>query len=344
MVAVVAAWALGWAVAWGAPSTAEVPVEAAEAGEAADEAPARECPKPERVVVGAHLHNVQAVDLKFHTYELDAYVWFRWCDPEIDPSTTVEAVNASELWGHMVTPLYEEPEVLPDGSFYQVLHILGRFGHKMQLEDYPFDRQMVTLALEDGRLGTGSLVYVPDTEQPPTASPEFILPGYLVGDVGLTVEEVVWPTAFGDPRIAEREPYSRILVQVPLTRPLVSHLVQLFVPLLSVVVCAGLMFLLSPTWVDSRVGVGTTAMLTLVALQLTYNQDLPDVGYLMLMDKVYLASYGFVLAGLAVVVRATQLVELGKTEAASRLHRRGLRIASWVFIAVVIALVLEAAF
>ena len=260
-----------------------------------------ECPKPERVAVGAYLHNVQSLDLREHTYEIDAYVWFRWCDEELDPSATVEVVNASELWGHMVTPLYEEPEVLEDGSRYQVLHLIGRFGHKMYLENYPFDVQWVGMELEDGRHPTSELVYVRDEASMTSKGEAFVLPGYLAGPVVLELVEHLYPTNFGDPRSERREPYSRLRVGVTLARPLVSQMVKLFVPLLSVVVCAALMFLLSPSWVDSRVGVGTTAMLTIVALQMTYNQDLPDVGYLMLMDKVYLASYGFVLAGLGVV-------------------------------------------
>ena len=77
------------------------------------------------------------------------------------------------------------------------------------------------------------------------------------------------------------------------------------------------MFLLAPTYVDARVDVGITSLLTIVALQMTFNQDLPDVGYLMLMDKVYLSSYGFVIFGLGVVVRTTRSIGTPDTRAAS---------------------------
>jgi hypothetical protein len=326
--------------AWAADEEAEE-AEEEEAGEE-EEAPAKDCPKPEQVTVGVYLNNVQSLDLKDHTYELDAYVWYRWCDPEMDPSLTMEIVNASELWGHMPTPLYDEPEELEDGTLYQVIHLIGRFSSKMPLHNYPFDVQHVQMVIEDGRHPASELVYVSDASQPPTASEHFVLPGYLVGQVGLTVDEHVYPTAFGDPRATTREPYSRATVSVPLTRPLISQLVKLFVPLLSVVVCAALMFLLSPSWVDSRVGVGTTAMLTIVALQMTYNQDLPDVGYLMLMDKVYLVSYVYVLLGLVVVVRATALVEKGELDAARRLHRLGLGGTALLYVIAVAALVQQA--
>jgi hypothetical protein len=84
------------------------------------------------------------------------------------------------------------------------------------------------------------------------------------------------------------------------------------------------MFLLSPGMVDSRVDVGITSLLTIVALQMTYNDNLPDVGYLMLMDKIYLCAYLFVIAGLGMVVHTTRMFEAGQDAEARILHKRSL--------------------
>ena len=90
---------------------------AAEGEEAAEpEAPPKNCPVPDVVKVGAYINNIQNLDLKTHTYEFDFYVWFKWCNPDLDPATSMEFLNPSELWGLMATPNYEEPEELPDGS------------------------------------------------------------------------------------------------------------------------------------------------------------------------------------------------------------------------------------
>ena len=60
-----------------------------------------------------------------------------------------------------------------------------------------------------------------------------------------------------------------------------------------------LALLIHPDQVEGRLGLGITALLTLVAMQFTAASDLPEVGYLMLIDKVYLASNLFILAVLA---------------------------------------------
>lgn len=278
---------------------------------------------PAEVVVGVHLDDVLEVDLKAHAYAVDAYIWFRWTDPDLDPSLTFEIANPFEQWGHMLTPIYDEPEVLDDGTRYQVVRFQGKLSRKLPLYSYPFDRQTLVLQLEDGKHDTSELVYVLDPDAP-TMSDDVELPGYRLGAPTLSVAAFRYPTAFGDPRAVAQPPYSRVTLAVPLTRPPVAYAAKLFLPVLAVVVCAALMFLLSPQLTDARVDVGITALLTVVALQITYGDALPDVGYLMLMDKVYLLAYAFVLAGLAVVVWSTRLAEAGNLDAAASLHRRAL--------------------
>jgi hypothetical protein len=282
---------------------AEEAVEAeAEEEEEEPEIPQPECQVPDNVAVGAFVNNLQAIDLTTHTYEVDFYLWFRWCNRELDPATTLEFMNPSELWGMMVTPAYEAPEILDDGLSYQVMRVQGRFSTKMPLYDYPFDRQIIGPAFEDTQSTTNDLVYVADPTGHIAIDPGLTLPGYLVGKPDLSLTQESYPTSFGDPREADRPVYARGHVLIPLTRPVPSQLVLLLVPLMSVMVTSGLMFMLNRYWVDSRIAVGTTALLTIVALQITYNQEFADVGYLMLMDKVYLVSYLYVIVGLGVVV------------------------------------------
>ncbi|MFN7143019.1 MAG: hypothetical protein ACK4YP_04535, partial [Myxococcota bacterium] len=277
--------------------------------------------KPERVKVGVYVNDVQSIDLKQHTYALDAYLWFRWKNPDLDPSASMEFMNPNELWGHILTPAYEEPEQLENGELYQVVRIQGRFARKMPLYNYPFDRQTLVMAVEDTKNELADLVYEVEEVK---LNPALVLPGYDIGTPALVVAESAYPTNFGDPRVTDGSRYTRATLSIPVTRPVLAYGTKLLVPVLAVIACAALMFLLAPGFVDARVDVGITALLTIVALQMTFNQDLPDVGYLMLMDKVYLCSYGFVIAGLGVVVRTTRTIGTALEAGAMTLHRRAL--------------------
>jgi hypothetical protein len=86
------------------------------------------------------------------------------------------------------------------------------------------------------------------------------------------------------------------------TRPIVAMSIKAFVPIGLIVVCAALVFFVRPRYVEGRIGLGITALLTLVALQLTSGASLPDVDYLMMIDKIYLLAYLFIILALARVV------------------------------------------
>lgn len=282
-------------------------------------------PAPVRVVVGAYLNDVQSIDLKLHSYAVDIYVWFRWRDPALEsPAETLEFVNPSELWGHARTTSYEAPVELPSGERYQVVRVQGRFSQKLPLYDYPFDRQTLTVVLEDSRRDLRELVFEPDPRGA-TVNPELVLPGFTFGRPTLTSAPFTYPTDFGDPRDTKNNVYSRVTVGLPIARPAWTYAVKFLLPVLCVVLCAALMLVLRPSFVDARVGIGITALLTVVALQITTNDDLPNVDYLVLMDKVYILAYVYVIAGLGVVVRTTRLdAGPGAEEAAARLQRRAL--------------------
>ena len=77
-------------------------------------------------------------------------------------------------------------------------------------------------------------------------------------------------------------------------------------------------------YVERRIGIGITALLTLVALQLISTSGLPDVNYLILLDKLYIVSYAFVVLTMAVIVRNSWVDATGDVAVAARADRRGL--------------------
>jgi hypothetical protein len=279
---------------------------------------------PEQVRVGALINDIQQLDLQSHSYAVDIYIWFKWDDPTIDPSRTFEFLNPFELWGHIRKYAGVNPEVLPDGSLYQVVHVQGKFNTKLPLERYPFDTQNLLVTLEDKSKDESSLVYVPDTD-PIALSEDITIPGWDIGEPTLKVISNQYPTNFGDPRLDDAT-YSRVVVDLPVTRPAGTYSLKLLLPMLLVALTAALALSVHPRYVEGRIGIGITALLTLVALQLTSSSGLPDVNYLILLDKLYILSYAFVVLTMAVIVRNSWVDATGDISAAVRADRVGLAI------------------
>ena len=89
-----------------------------------------------------------------------------------------------------------------------------------------------------------------------------------------------------------------------------------------------------PRYVEGRIGIGITALQTLVALQITTNSNLPEVDCLLLLDKLYILAYVFAVLTIAVIVRNSWVeATLGATRAA-RDDRRALVVLIVAFLAI----------
>ena len=302
------------------PVEPAVPEEPAAEGDAAEgEEEAAEIPDgPTTVKIGVHINDIMAIDLRTHSFMADGYIWFKW-KGERDPASSMEFINPFELWGHMEEFNFEEPEELDDGTLYQVMRFQGGFSQKLPLYDYPFDKQVLTILIEDGVEGVDGVNYESDGI---TMNPSLVLPGFNIGAPRLVVEPHPYETTFGDPRQKQPETYSRARVEVPIARPVLAYAVKLQLPVLCAAVSAVLMFLFTPARVDARVSIGITSLLTIVALQITLNEDLPEVGYLTLMDKLYVAAYLVVITGLLAVAYSTLLVERNQEAQARSFDKR----------------------
>jgi hypothetical protein len=76
-----------------------------------------------------------------------------------------------------------------------------------------------------------------------------------------------------------------------------------------------------PRYVEGPIGLGVTALLTVVALQLTSGASLPDVDYMMI-DKIYLLAYLFIILELARVVMTSWRGSDTEAEASISRHDR----------------------
>ncbi len=263
-----------------------------------------------QVTIGMYVNDIQTVNLTTYSYAVDLYLWFRWTDPSINPVEQFEFMNTFDPEAHVQTLLYDQPQPQPDGSLYQIVRHQGLFSAKFPLHDYPFDRQVLSVTVEDTTMTAESLSYIADKE-PIVVNGEIRLPGYKLGAPELVIRQKPYPTAFGDLAEPELAPYSRAEFFIPISRPPISGVLKTFVPVILIILSAAFALLLDPVHVEARIGLAITALLTLVAMQFTMLSGLPEVAYLTLIDQVYLASYLYILVVIGIVVQGTRVDQTG---------------------------------
>ena len=277
---------------------------------------------PQVAVVGLYLNQIASVDVKANTFLADFYLWFRWSG-DIDPTQTFELPNAIEPWSFSKDVVYKDasgaakPDVLPDGCKFQQFHVQGRFAHPFDLTSYPLDRQQLSIRVEDARYDDETLVYQAD-EKDTKVDAAMRTPGFLVRSSGAEVLHHSYGSPMGDTRLKSLRS-SQFRFRVELARPLVGYLSKTLVPIGFILLSTVLIFFISLSYFEGRIGLAVTTLISAVALQLTTSADLPQIGYLVLIDKLYNLSYVIILFSMFESTLAVRWHDAGREQAAQRL-------------------------
>ena len=279
--------------------------------------------QPQQVKVGVYLMNLYDLNMDEHSFYADFYIWFKW-KGDIDP-TEIEFVNSIEKWSMASAPSGDGADsLLNDGTNYRIFRVEGRFFHSFLLSRFPLDEHALDIQMENPEHDAESLVYVPDT-----AGVDIRTTLQLVGweTQGCTLETKIhdYRTNFGNPE-ENAQRYSNLTFSIALSRPLNYFLLKMLLPLIVVMFVSIGALILHHSHIDTRSSLPIGGLLTAVFLQQSYSSALPDTGYMVLMDKIYLLAYLIISLVLLQVIRSGNWLVAGRQRLSEtrliRLERR----------------------
>ena len=270
----------------------------------------------QQVRVGFYPVSIYQLDMSSNTFYVDTYMWLRW-KGDIDPTGTLEFTNMVEEWGKQQETLLPEPKVLADGSSYQIMRIEGRFVQPFSLSDYPLDSQKLSIMIEDTTNGADTVSYVIDRESSGIGS-SLQIPGWKIDGFSTKTFTHEYGTNFGE----EETPtaYSAARFSIEISRPLSFFYWKLLLPLFIVVGAALAALLIRPQDLDVRTALPAGALLTAIFLQKSYSDGLPDLAYLILMDKIYLVAYALIVLTLIRAIFAYRAVTDAEDDVIRAVH------------------------
>lgn len=279
-------------------------------------APAKSIPiGPDEVLVGMYVANIQVVSPDTNSFAADIYTWFRWSNPKLKPWKTVEFMNLHEAWQLTTTSQQDGPRRQPDGTLYYASRAQGFFNSPLNLRDYPFGTQKLNIVLEDFESESSQMRFITDPDSV-AIDPELSLPGYTVGMPKIKVSSFTYPTNFGDSDLTANERYSRVTVSTPVSHPVWTNVIKYLIPIILVVIAAGLIFEVPPGMIEARIGLSITALLTLVAMEWSATDHLPLMAYVSLLDLLYIVALLFILGSLIAGLRISWIArEHGEAQA-----------------------------
>lgn len=283
---------------------------------------------------GVYLMNLYDLNVSEYSFYADFYVWMKWKGERYPLG--IEFVNAVEKWGFTQLDFSDTVQVLPDGSNYGGMRIEGRFFHSFDLRRFPLDRHELDIRMEHIDYPLDSLVFLPD-EQDDLFRKDFAIPGWKIEGAKLETHSNFYDTDFGDPTYGESS-YSNFTFKLIIARPLSYFLLKLLLPLLVVIIASLGGLLIHPNYIDARISLPIGGLLSCVFLQQSYSSALPDVGYMVLMDKIYLVSYMLIAAIMLRIILVGNRLSRKKGFDANTLFRKDRRYSGWFFLAYLVGI------
>jgi hypothetical protein len=248
---------------------------------------------PEKVTIGVYLLDMSDLDTKRCTYAADFYIWLRW-HGDVDPRE-FEIMNGHLDVRGKVHPDYKEI----GGTKYVSYRCRALLHSNFDFANYPWDRQELSIEIEDADHDRNTLIYVAD-EEGTSCHPDLKLQDWQVGPLRCYVWDDAYDTGYGSParRPGEKAVYSRFSVVLPIRHAGMAVYLKTFLVLFISVATAFLTFLIHPNHLEARFGVSVPGIFGAVTGYVLVAGRLPDAAGLSLADRVHYLGILFIFLSL----------------------------------------------
>jgi hypothetical protein len=281
--------------------------------------------RPVRVEVSTELAEVSQIEDHEEKFDIEFFLYLSWRDPRLAFDAQAEGrdkrlVPVDKIWTpqpQLMDDLEADVEssgtahVRPDGTVLYRLYYRGSIASNFDLHEFPFDQHTLAVGVEATSGEADEVVF--HAGETSIREGSRILPhGWNL--LGVFAEEVAMPY----PRLNEK--YSRHVLRIDVKRDAHYYWWAIVLPLLPIVVTSWSVFWMEPKEFSSQVGVGVTAMLTVVAYRITIDSSLPPLNYMTRMDYFLLVCQVFVFASflMSVVVHVCHALDTTEMVAAAR--------------------------
>jgi hypothetical protein len=288
--------------------------------------------------IGIFITSLHDLDVTADTFGVDYWVWTVH-PPELNPLETLEFYNAKEAHADL-----DQTAERGDRSWSQ-RKISAVVRHDWDISNFPFDRQVLDIVLEEGVADTTALMYSADTANS-GYNEDIYLEGWHITDFALEERTVDYATTFGDPDIFDGSSYARLVASVQLQRETMTGFFKLVTGVYVASAIGFLSFLMIPQHppiFGARMGVLVGALFATVLSLRSSEAVLGTTESVSLVDKIHILAMVYILIAALITVLVRKAYESGKEELAKRRNRVWLRVLGISFVLINGLLIIMAA-
>ncbi len=285
---------------------------------------------PLAVTTGVYVMSIY--DLSFAEKSVKTVFWF-WClfpeDSSIPykPQETIGVMEAKSF-----DRLFAFDEV-KDSKRWVTIKFDAVVIHNWDMDDFPFDRQLLTIELEEAELDATKIMFFADRKNSGIDS-KVEIPGWKVDGFSIQSRLVIDETTYGDPTLSDRSTYTQTIVTIAVKREGTRLLISLLLAAYIAFALGILLLFLHPKYVDARSVVITTAMITIIGNHYIISAMLPEMPSFTLIDRIMITTFVAICLIALISIVTAHYMRVKKADAAVRLNN----ISRWVILSIYVVL------
>ncbi|MFN9610189.1 MAG: ABC transporter substrate-binding protein [Pseudanabaena sp.] len=287
------------------------------------------------VYAGMDINKLNRIDKS--SFTADFYVWFRYSGS--DEPTEIQFPDAVTNSVNPTAPVLDGKAPIKaqvvNGLNYRLYRVRGEFRNAFDFRDYPFDSQKLNLRFDNPILSTERLVYAIDTVglKLPRAKdaerrPFQGLQLWNFKDITYFQDSSRSTSTQGDPDLVQSNAqieYPGLSIRMTFQRKTIVFLSKNVSPLILLSLLTYCCLFFPYTMFVPRTMAPASALLSGIVLLLSFNNQLPEVGYTVAMEYVFYVYFCLCLLPIIVTAIGTKLDKDGHKKAFKYLN-----IASWI--------------
>jgi hypothetical protein len=268
------------------------------------------------MLFGVYIKKIN-LDYKNNTFYTEFYWWLKFTNDSTKTGISNEDILELEFTNSFEEPVgkfkegIQEIKNLGNSKYYCSGYHQGNFFFNCNFEDYPFDKQKLIIEIENSLLTNDQFVIIPDENsyQRSQMSKNFwgisqnLLQrkraNFNINSCSIFSTEKVYNTDFGEFNYPKNSVYSCLNHKILIERNIVPYITKLFIPLMIILLLVYFVFFIPPDKLDMAAGLTVTSLLSAIAFQFSINTDLPEIGYLIYVDKVFYSTYFLIVLAMA---------------------------------------------
>jgi hypothetical protein len=298
---------------------------------------------PIPVKIGVLLIDVVDVNELQESFKVDFLLSMSWRDPRLSAAARGGPMDdcvlgLEDVWDPDVHPVNQrgvtrdrarDVDIAEDGTVNFSERILGELSTALDLQDFPFDTQRLTIKLASFEYGPEDMILIED-EATTGRVDDLFVGGWDVVSNSTDPETAVLSV--------NAQKHTRLDHTIVVARRWGYFIWKFVLPLSFIVLMAWSAFWIDPDAIGPQVGVATASVFSLVAFLIGLRGVLPPVDYLTRIDELVISATVLVFLALGEAIITTRLAMNGRREAAVRIDRR----TRWVYLGLfVVALIVH---